>query len=182
MDVGVGGLLAARRQVHHLDVTGTVESLVTPGTDPDSGSNPPGAAAMPYIRLTSAANSSGASAIMDASGSATVADNDLTLEARQLTTFQCGYFLVSQTQAFIQNPGGSQGNLCLGGTIGRYAQDVKNSDIVGAFSLTIDLTTLPAPLNVAVMPGDTWNFQAWFRDDNPGPTSNFTDGLSVQFN
>ena len=32
-----------------------------------------------------------------------------------------------------------------------------------------------------VLPGDTWNFQAWFRDMNPGPTSNFTDGVAVTF-
>ena len=35
---------------------------------------------------------------------------------------------------------------------------------------------------VAVMPGDTWNFQAWHRDFVGGSvTSNFSDGLSVDF-
>ncbi len=29
--------------------------------------------------------------------------------------------------------------------------------------------------------GESWNFQAWFRDKNPGNTSNFTDGVSVLF-
>jgi hypothetical protein len=27
--------------------------------------------------------------------------------------------------------------------------------------------------------GETWSFQAWFRDVNPGVTSNFTDGVAV---
>ncbi|MCP3916270.1 MAG: hypothetical protein GY711_12005 [bacterium] len=31
-------------------------------------------------------------------------------------------------------------------------------------------------------PGETWNFQCWYRDNNPGPTSNFTDAVSVTFN
>ncbi|MCP4035984.1 MAG: hypothetical protein GY733_03545 [bacterium] len=31
----------------------------------------------------------------------------------------------------------------------------------------------------AVQPGDTWNFQCWYRDNNPGPTSNFTDAVTV---
>ncbi len=29
--------------------------------------------------------------------------------------------------------------------------------------------------------GDTWNFQCWYRDNNPVPTSNFTDAVSVTF-
>jgi hypothetical protein len=27
----------------------------------------------------------------------------------------------------------------------------------------------------------TWNFQRWYRDLNPGSTSNFTDALRVTF-
>lgn len=34
---------------------------------------------------------------------------------------------------------------------------------------------------VAVQPGDIWYFQAWHRDANPGPTSHFTDAVSVTF-
>ncbi|MFT5291611.1 MAG: hypothetical protein ACI82F_003696, partial [Planctomycetota bacterium] len=32
---------------------------------------------------------------------------------------------------------------------------------------------------VFVMAGQTWNFQCWSRDNNPGPTSNFTDAVSI---
>ena len=35
---------------------------------------------------------------------------------------------------------------------------------------------------IAIQSGETWNFQAWFRDSNPTATSNFTDGLEIQFN
>ena len=31
----------------------------------------------------------------------------------------------------------------------------------------------------SAMAGDTWNFQAWFRDANPSGTSNFTNGVAV---
>ena len=31
---------------------------------------------------------------------------------------------------------------------------------------------------VAIQPGETWNFQAWYRDSG---SNNFTDGLSIGF-
>jgi hypothetical protein len=31
------------------------------------------------------------------------------------------------------------------------------------------------------MAGETWNFELWYRDNNPGPTSNFSDGLTITF-
>ena len=126
-------------------------------------------------------NSSGKSAVMDATGSNVVADNDLTLHALDLPTNKFGYFLVSETQGFVAQPPGSQGNLCLSGAIGRYALFVQNSGAAGEFSMQVDLTLLPKPLNVPVLPGETWNWQAWFRDVNPTQTSNFTDGLSITF-
>ena len=109
-----------------------------------------------------------------------VVDDDLTLLATDLPANQFGYFLCSQTQSLAQPPG-SQGNLCLGGTIGRFNKDVQNSGAVGAFSIQVDLTQLPVSPPVAVQPGETWNFSAWYRDINPTPTSNFTDGVAVLF-
>jgi len=126
-------------------------------------------------------NSSGLPALIAASGSSTVSDDDFHLEASSLPTNQFGYFLVSATQGFVPGAGGSQGNLCLAGQIGRYKNDVLSSGPLGSFSMQVDLALLPAPINQPVLPGDTWNFQAWFRDKNPTPTSNFTDGLEVTF-
>jgi hypothetical protein len=34
---------------------------------------------------------------------------------------------------------------------------------------------------VAVLAGETWNFQAWYRDLNPTTTSNFTNAVSIAF-
>ena len=82
-------------------------------------------------------------------------------------------------------PGGSQGNLCLGGAIGRYVGpgQIKNSGAAGTFDLVLDLASTPTPTGlVQVLPGDTWNFTAWYRDAVSGvATSNFTDAVSVTF-
>jgi len=75
-------------------------------------------------------------------------------------------------------------NLCLGGSIGRFVGpgQVMNSGASGSFTLTVDLSALPTPTGlVTAQPGETWNFQAWYRDANPGPTSNFTDAVAVTF-
>jgi len=126
------------------------------------------------------ANSSGLPGEIAALGSDAVASNNVTLHATQLPTSKFGYFLTSQTQGFVVGPGGSQGNLCLGGTIGRYVQDVDNSGPAGELLLQIDLTDMPGPTS-SVSSGETWNFQCWFRDMNPNTTSNFTDGVSITF-
>jgi len=131
-------------------------------------------------------NTTGSSATLIAGGSASVSANDVTLTAEQLPANQFGFFLTSQTQGLVANPGGSQGNLCLGGTIGRYVApgQIKNSGAGGAFDLVLNLTQTPAgPAFVSINAGESWNFQAWFRDIGPmgQPWSNFTDGRTVTF-
>jgi FG-GAP-like repeat len=126
-------------------------------------------------------NSSGNSATITALGLTVAGENCVRLRGSGLAQNQFGFFLNSLTQSFT-NPPGSQGNLCLGGGVGRYNSDILHSGGAGAISLRIDLTQTPTPGgNVAVQPGETWNFQAWFRDNNPGNTSNFTDGVTVTF-
>ena len=135
---------------------------------------------------TAVPNSTGASAAMSADGSAAVAANDVVLTASNLPLNAFGFFITSRTQGFIANPGGSTGNLCLGGSIGRYVGpgQIQNSGAVGAISLTLNLTQQPTPAGfVAVQVGETWNFTAWHRDAVGGAaTSNFADGLSIAFN
>ncbi|MEM8711697.1 MAG: hypothetical protein AAGG01_12145, partial [Planctomycetota bacterium] len=131
-------------------------------------------------------NSTGVPGGMGASGSNSVALNMLTLEASNLPPFAFGFYITSQTQAFVQGPGGSSGNLCMGGAVGRYvgAGQIQNSGSAGMISLPADLTQIPQPNGfVSVLAGETWNFQCWYRDSTMGgmPTSNFTDGLSITF-
>ncbi|MCP3917426.1 MAG: hypothetical protein GY711_17915 [bacterium] len=127
-------------------------------------------------------NSSGLPARIEAEGSAHVADNDVTLTALDLPVGEFGYFLVGSNQGMFQPPG-SQGILCLTcgfqgcSGIGRFNR--PGSIIQGPVgSITVDLTALPLSPPVAVVPGDVWNFQCWFRDL---ASSNFTDAISITF-
>ncbi|MEM1448654.1 MAG: hypothetical protein AAGI22_06045 [Planctomycetota bacterium] len=130
-------------------------------------------------------NSTGVTGVIDAVGSAIASDNNLTLRASELPNNAFGFFLTSLTQAQVANPGGSSGNLCLGGAIGRYVGpgQIQNTGTAGEFSLGLDLTQTPTPTGfVTIMAGETWNFQAWHRDTGMmGATSNFTDGTSLTF-
>ena len=75
-------------------------------------------------------------------------------------------------------PPGSQGLVCLGGDIGRYNQP-SNVGEGPTFSIQLDLTSMPVNPPQAALPGDTWNFQAWYMD--VGGTNNFTDAVAVTF-
>ena len=124
-------------------------------------------------------NSTGSVALLAASGSAVVADNALTLQVDLLPQSKFGYMLLSDTQGFVGLFGGSQGNLCLGGSMVRFSKNVLNSGAAGSVSFSPDLTALPQ--GTVIAPGTQWNFQFWYRDSNPGATSNTSNGLAVDF-
>ena len=125
-------------------------------------------------------NSTGQPGVIRALGLDGAADNEVYLTVSQLPLSTVakplfGYFLVSQTQGLVMPPG-SDGFLCLGGNIGRYRSHVRPGP---TFSMQVDLTSIPVNPTQAVMAGDTWNFQAWYRDT--GGSNNFTDAVSVLF-
>ncbi len=126
-------------------------------------------------------NSTGQSAVISACGSDLADGGYFMLHATHLPKDKFGYFLASQTQDFVANPGGSQGNMCLGGKIVRFTDQLQSSGPGGNFTIRVDLTSIPTTPPHTVIAGETWNFQAWFRDNNPGNTSNFTDAVSVLF-
>jgi FG-GAP repeat protein len=125
-------------------------------------------------------NSTGDPALLTAAGSLCVATNNMTLSADTMPPGVPGSFLVSQAAAFVPFVGGSQGNLCLAGPVGRFTDPPFVTSPAGTASLRVDLTDIPLGGH-EVQPGETWYFQAWFRDNNPGPTSNLTDGLELTF-
>ena len=125
-------------------------------------------------------NSSGLPAQISGTGS-NVAGEQVDLLATQLPTNQFGFFVVSRTAGSPVTPPGSQGNLCLSGNIGRFNGSILNSGSSGSFQLSVDTSDLPFATNTAVLPGESLNFSAWFRDNNPGSTSNFSDVLRVAF-
>lgn len=125
-------------------------------------------------------NSTGMPGVISAVGSPFVADNFVDLTSSQLPANQIGYYITSQTKGFIPFPGGSQGSLCLSGSIGRYSKFVRSSGSTGVITMSLDLTQTPQPSGlVSILPGETWNWQLWHSDK--GGTNNFTDGISILF-
>ena len=127
-------------------------------------------------------NSTGQSASLVARGSDITGVGDLTLEAAFLPQFSFAYALVSRESGFAATPGLSQGNICVTGVVGRMFDVFQQSGLEGRITIPVDLSMIPQPLGpVAVVPGDIWWFQVWYRDANPLVTSNFTDAIGVQF-
>ncbi|MCP3919567.1 MAG: hypothetical protein GY711_28870 [bacterium] len=126
-------------------------------------------------------NSTGQSASIRAVGSNIVALSALRLSAVDLPQDQFGYFLGSMNDGFVAGPGGSNGNLCLGHQIGRFVSQVGNSGSLGAISIEVDPLVVPVTPPRAILPGETWRFQCWFRDIEVAPTSNFTDGVWIEW-
>ncbi len=125
-------------------------------------------------------NSTGNPTVISAFGSTFVADNFVDLTSSAMPVNQFGYYITSQTQGFVPFPGGSQGNLCLSGSIGRYSNNIMSSGSAGSITLSIDLTNTPLPSGpTTIAPGETWNWQMWHRD--VGGKSNFSDGISILF-
>lgn len=120
-------------------------------------------------------HSGGVSASLVATGSATAGDDLLSLRAFDLPAGQFGMFLAGQSSGQVVPPGAS-GPLCLsGGFIARYLP-VQGSGPNGVFQSSIG-TNVPG--HGAILAGETWRFQAWFRD--VGGTSNFTDVAEIDF-
>lgn len=123
------------------------------------------------------ANSTGFPATLSALGACNAASNQLQLWAADLPNLKPALFLASQSPGFVPNLGGSQGDLCLGASIGRFSDQVQQ--IAGGVArINVDLTDLPSPLPPAVLPGDSYHFQVWYRD---GTSSNFTNAIEIAF-
>lgn len=184
----------AEEQLYYWDLTGVADvvnsytlrfeasapnmSLDTVQLDTRFGDNIVG---IPYCSAED--NSTGVPGQLTAIGSNVAGNNNLVLRATDLPPNQFGYFLNGPLQGFVGGPGSSQGNLCLAGEIGRHLGLLGNTGATGQLDGALDLTQLPRPIGgpVAVMAGETWNFQCWYRDANPAATSNFTQGLEVTF-
>ncbi len=118
-----------------------------------------------------ATNLAGTNGSMGASGSTSLAANDLVLEAFDCTPNNFGIFLFGPSQDFQFR---GNGVLCVGGA---WRLSTVATDPVGHASLLLDST--PDPGNpYTITAGSVWNFQLWYRD---GLGYNFTDGLEVSF-
>ena len=124
-------------------------------------------------------NSTGIGADLAVSGSTSVTAADLELLGTNLPTSSFGYVLMSQVEDHVPGFGGSQGTLCLGTPIFRFSESVQNSGILGEIAFRPDFANLPG--GQQFVEGESWIFQYWFRDANPGLTANTTGALRVTF-
>ena len=129
-------------------------------------------------------NSTGAPAGIRAFGSEQLLANDVTLGVRGLPLNVPVMFFCSRTQDITHPIPGRRSVLCVGGLIGRYNQpgQILLSGSSGSLTFRVDLAAIPTPSGFTRATfGDTWNFQAWYRDADPAVTSNFTDAVSITF-
>lgn len=128
--------------------------------------------------LPAVTNSSGWPARIELEGPA-VAGGVLTLRAVHLPLDRKGYFMMGDGDAQLL-PATSLSQLCIaGGRLVRLVPPLLDSGPGGSFSLLVDTAAVPGL--GAVVAGQTWGFQAWFRDVNPTPGSNLTNALFTPF-
>ncbi|MFT5477766.1 MAG: hypothetical protein ACI8Y8_003119 [Planctomycetota bacterium] len=150
---------------YDMDVSGTGTCTVTP-----IGTN----------YCTAMPNSSGNSAAIAASGSGTLADQNVTLRATGAPNDTVGLFFFGVNQ--MQVPFG-QGLRCVGpGRVQRMlpmiATGPANGNAAGEAVLDIDFSATYAP---ALTAGQL-NFQFWFQDTvSMTPTFNLTNGIQILF-
>jgi hypothetical protein len=86
VDAASGALLAARDEVHNIDITGSVRALATPGSTADHAGNPPVLTNIPEIQVyVQGTGNPGTSVYTDASGNFTIpwpGSTPVTLEVR----------------------------------------------------------------------------------------------------
>jgi subtilisin family serine protease/Tol biopolymer transport system component len=133
-------------------------------------------------------NSTGVGAILAASGSSSIARDDLALSGTQLPPFRSalvfmGGGLLNGNVGYISG----EGRMCVGsGGFGLYRFPVLTSNAAGAISVgpgVAGLSTSLFPSAAWSTAGSTWNFQCWYRDPSGqcGQGTNFTNALAVTF-
>jgi hypothetical protein len=124
---------------------------------------------------TTSPNSVGPGVQIGATGSTSITANDLMISGTGAPPSQFGLFYFGPNQISI--PFG-EGVRCAGGGIIRLG--VSNSGGSGVFSRALDHNALTG--SGVIVPGETANFQIWYRDPTGGPSGfNFSDGLEVFF-
>lgn len=123
---------------------------------------------------TSDANSTGSAAVMSATGSNSVAANDLVLEASPVPN-EPGIIYYGPNE-LLGVPFGN-GTRCVGGSVHRLPPVFASGN---ALVYAINNTNLPTGGDFVA--GGTWKFQGWFRDPMGGGMGfDLSDGLSIQF-
>jgi len=125
--------------------------------------------------------------LLDASGCDL--NSPITVDLSNGPPMQFTVLLIGSGTATINNPGGSQGDLCiLGGFFARYFMDAGQISPAGTFSTDISNSATGGPgfgipsSSSVILAGETWNFQYWHRKPSSWPTpSGFSEALSITF-
>jgi hypothetical protein len=118
-------------------------------------------------------NSVGPGATMSWAGQNFVAQNNFDLYAYGCPANKLGVFFYGQNQT---NVAYGNGRRCIGSPFFRLPAQTSNG--FGDLYFHLDLTSLPAGGQISS--GQTWNFQAYYRDPAAGGANfNATDGLNV---
>ena len=127
----------------------------------------------------SISNSTGQPALISGSGSSSVAANLVTVFSSPLPANQPGIFYYGPNQIVASFGNGFR---CVGaGSLGLARLPVHNSGAAGQLIHLLDLTN-PPTVNTQILPGSTWNFQAWYRDPlGGGAFFNLSNGLEITF-
>ncbi len=128
-----------------------------------------------------APNSTGSVGTIAGRGTVLASANDLTLDATGLPAQVFGLFIVSRTPDFVANVAGGEGNLCLGGSIGRYNAFIQSTGAAGLATLPVNVDEIAAPNGtIQGLPGESYYFQFWHRDVVTGTaTSNLTESVRI---
>tara|TARA_R110002074_G_scaffold222910_2_gene393742 strand:+ start:62 stop:1096 length:1035 start_codon:yes stop_codon:yes gene_type:complete len=123
-------------------------------------------------------NSTGQSATLDLVGSPEVLFDNVELRVRALPFDVPLVLLMSTEPAYSPAPG--FGTLCLGGSVS-YLGPVLDSGFAGVVSLHVAISTPATNPSVQVLAGETWYFQAWYRDSALAQPSNLSDAVRATF-
>lgn len=127
---------------------------------------------------TTSQNSTGQPCLISASGSTSIALENLTLEAGPIAAHQGAIFYYGPIQVDV--PIGN-GHRCVGGgTTGLGRLPIVSSGFGDHITYTLDYDNPPTAATT-ILAGSTWNFQAWYRDPISNPVFNFSDGLELSF-
>jgi len=131
----------------------------------------------PVNYCTLSPNSVGSGATIGSFGSQSVTFNDFTLWANNIPAGEPGIFYYGSTQAAFPHGNGTQ---CVA-SMNLYRLPFVHADLFGQAFYQIDFSNPPSFFG-AILPGDTWHFQFWYRDPAGGGSGfNFSNGLQVEF-
>ncbi|MEO0661730.1 MAG: hypothetical protein AAFZ87_09350, partial [Planctomycetota bacterium] len=160
-----------------LDPAGTNQNITGAVVAADNPSSP----ALQYCDGT--VNSTGDRGFMRLEGTRDVGSNKVAV-GEAIPPGQFCLLLSGAGTGAVPMLGGGQGTLCLGGTLGRYNDQLAAADSQGVVTFTINPANIPTASSfVTALPGDFYQWQIWHRDvAGAGPTSNLTNAVSILFN